>query len=90
MNLRLQALKDMKEDLLMRRGRIQDEIEEDENEIKIPINEYSYNDINRHIMLKPIVQTVYLEKLKKRNPFPSGQDEESKENNQIMLPGYLQ
>lgn len=47
MNLRLQALKDMKEDLLMRKCKISDEIDDDELELKIPLNEYNYNDINR-------------------------------------------
>ena len=52
MNLRLQALKDMKEDLLMRRCKIQDEIGEDEIELKVAINEYNYNDIRRDIMIR--------------------------------------
>jgi|DEB0MinimDraft_12_1074336.scaffolds.fasta_scaffold113127_2 hypothetical protein len=53
MNCRLEALKDMKEDLLMRRCKISDEIEEDEPELKIPVMEYNYNDIKRKIMEKP-------------------------------------
>lgn len=39
----------------MRRCKILDEINDEELEIKIPTNEYNFNDINRKIMLKPIV-----------------------------------
>ena len=68
MNLRLQALKDMKEDLLMRRCKISDEIGQEEHEILIPCMEYNFNYINRQIMLKPMLMTVKDECPKKRNP----------------------
>lgn len=47
MNLRLQALKDMKEDLLMRRCKISDEIDDQELEINVRSMEYNFNNINR-------------------------------------------
>lgn len=71
MNLRLQALKDMKEDLLMKKCKISDEINEDELELRVAINEYNYNDINRQIMSKPIVINVPQLPLKKRKSVQS-------------------
>jgi hypothetical protein len=53
MNLRLKALKDMKEDLLIRRSKISEEIIPDEYAIEVPIMEYNYNDIKRSIMQEP-------------------------------------
>lgn len=47
MNLRLKALKHMKEDLLLRNSKIQDEIGKDDLEIDVRVQLYSYNDINR-------------------------------------------
>jgi hypothetical protein len=84
MNLRLQALKDMKEDLLMRKCKISDEIEENELELRIPVNEYNYNDVMRQILLKPIITTVQKDELKKRNPFPNQQDGEVKNVENII------
>ena len=51
MNLRLKALKDMKEDLLMRKSKISDEIMENDLEVKVPVMEYNYNHIKREIMI---------------------------------------
>lgn len=73
----------MKEDLLMRKCKISDEIEEDELELRIPVNEYNYNDINRQILPKPIIATVQQPELKKRNPFPNQQEEEKNIDNVI-------
>jgi len=49
-NLRVEALKDMKEDILMRQCKISDEILDDEMELVVPILEYNYNDIKREIL----------------------------------------
>lgn len=86
----------MKEDLLMRRCKILDEINDDELEIKIPTNELNSNDIYRKIMLKPIVQTIFPDKLKKRNPYLAENEdvEESKDNrsgsHNFELCGFMQ
>jgi len=69
MNIRLEALKDMKEDLLMRRCKISDEVLDDELELKIPVMEYNYNDIKRSIMDKP--QTIMVKKPPKLRIRPS-------------------
>ena len=57
MNLRLKALKDMKEDIIIRRSKISDEIHEDEYELIVPVNHYNYNSIKREILEKPIEVT---------------------------------
>ena len=51
MNLRLKALKHMKEDLLLKRSKIKDEIQKDDYELLVGILPYSYNDMKREIML---------------------------------------
>ena len=66
MNLRLEALKDIKEDLLMRKSKISDEIHPDEEELIPPVMEYNFNDINRPIMLEPVIVPVVVEKKKLR------------------------
>ena len=66
MDLRIEALKDMKEDLLMRRSKISDEITEDELELLLPVIELNYNDINRKIMANPIIVSVIPEVPKMR------------------------
>jgi hypothetical protein len=53
MNLRLKALKDMKEDLLIRRSKISEEVIPGEYAIEVPIMEYNYNFIKREIMEQP-------------------------------------
>ena len=76
MNLRLEALKDIKEDLLMRKSKISDEINPDEEELVPPVMEYNFNDINRHIMLEPVIVPVVAEKKKLRLvPDPSQVEE---------------
>ena len=47
MNLRLKALKDMKEDLLIRRSKISEEIVPDELAIEVPRMLYNFNYIKR-------------------------------------------
>lgn len=66
MNLRLEALKDIKEDLLMRKSKISDGINSDEEELVLPVMEYNYNFIGRNIMDKPILVPVVIEPKKKR------------------------
>lgn len=62
MNLRLEALKDIKEDLLMRKSKISDEIKPEEEILLPPVMEYNYNDIRRYIMAEPIIVPVVAEK----------------------------
>ena len=47
MNLRLKALKDMKEDMLIRRSKISEEIVPDELAIEVPRMLYNFNYIKR-------------------------------------------
>lgn len=76
MNLRLEALKDIKEDLLMRKSKISDEINPDEEELVLPVMEYNFNDINRPILLEPEIVPVVTEKKKLRlAPDPSQVEE---------------
>lgn len=66
MNLRLKALKHMKEDLLLRRSKIKDEISKDDYELLVRIQPYSYNDINREIMAEPEMKEIEVLARKKR------------------------
>jgi len=66
MDLRIEALKERKEDLLMRRSKISDEINEDELELVLPVIELNYNDIKRKIMANPIIVSVIPEVPKAR------------------------
>lgn len=66
MNLRLKALKHMKEDLLLRRSKIKDEINKDDYELLIRVLPYSFNDIKREIMSEPEIQEIRIPGLKKR------------------------
>lgn len=52
-HLRLQALKDMKEDLLMQ----QEIVEHNPNdlELRVKIHDYNFNDINREILIDPLL-----------------------------------
>jgi|APSaa5957512535_1039671.scaffolds.fasta_scaffold78511_1 hypothetical protein len=61
MNLRLEALKDIKEDLLMRKSKISDEINSDEDQLILPVMEYNFNSIDRKIMDKPVLIPVVKE-----------------------------
>ena len=68
MNLRLKALKHMKEDLLLRRSQIKDEINKDDYELLIRVQPYCYNDIKREIMAQPEMRMVEIPARKKRLP----------------------
>jgi|TARA_B110001450_G_C17498286_1_gene431188 hypothetical protein len=69
MNLRLEALKDIKEDLLMRKSKISDEINPDEEQLILPVMEYNYNNMNREIMERPIlVPDILVPKRKRIEP----------------------
>jgi len=54
MNLRIEALRDMKEDLMIRNSKVSGEIEVKEYQLLVPILEYNYNDINREILVEPV------------------------------------
>ena len=58
-NIRLQALKDMKEELLMQKTMQSFEFGADELEPRVLIHEYSFNDIKRQILPHPVHQLVY-------------------------------
>lgn len=81
MNLRLEALKDIKEDLLMRKSKISDEINPDEEDLVLPVMEYNYNDINRFIMPEPIIVPIEIP-VKKLRLIPEPSVE--------IVPGQLQ
>ena len=80
MNLRLKALKHMKEDLLLRRSQIKDEISKDDYELVIRVQPYCYNDIKREIMLEPETQQVEVPIRKKRIPNYEGNGNESSQS----------
>lgn len=50
MNLRLKSLKEMKEDMLMKKSRVGDEVNSHDLELRVPILEYNFNDIGRKIL----------------------------------------
>ena len=50
MNLRLKSLKDMKEDMLIKKSRVNGEILPKDFELKVPVHEYAYNDMQRNIL----------------------------------------
>lgn len=66
MNLRLEALKDIKEDLLMRKSKISDEINPEEEQLILPVMEYNYNNMDREIMERPILVPDVAEPKRKR------------------------
>lgn len=43
----------MKEDLILRKSKIQDEINKDDFEIDVRVHSYNFNDIQRQIILEP-------------------------------------
>lgn len=53
-NLRLKALKEIKDDIQMKKNKVPREIEKTEEELIVPVLEYSYNHISREIMDHPI------------------------------------
>lgn len=83
MNLRLQALKDMKEDLLMRKCKISNEIEDHELELRIPVMEYNFNDIKRRIMPQPLIMQLIQQPEPKRRIHSSQLEEEKVNSMQI-------
>ena len=58
MNLKLKSFHDMKEDLLLKKSGIYDEIDKEDLEALVPILEYNQNNINRKILLMPYEQVV--------------------------------
>jgi len=57
-NLRLKALKELKEDIQMKKNKVPHEIESTEEELIVPVLEYNYNYINREIMEHPIEKEI--------------------------------
>jgi L-lysine 2,3-aminomutase len=57
-NLRLKALKELKEDIQMKKNKVPREIENAEEELIVPVLEYSYNHIDREIMDHPIEKEI--------------------------------
>ena len=60
MNLRLKSLKDMKEDMLIKKSRVNGEIIPSDYEPRAIINEYNSNAMDRKIIAKPyrlLIQT---------------------------------
>lgn len=53
MNIRLKALKEMKEEILMKKSKIADEINDEDINCFIPVLFYNHNDIYRDILNKP-------------------------------------
>jgi hypothetical protein len=54
MNIRLKALKEMKEEILMKKSKIADEINDDEVACEVPVLFYNHNNIHRKILEEPI------------------------------------
>ena len=53
MNIRLKALKEMKEEILMKKSKIADEINDEDIKCFVPVLFYNHNDIYRDILSKP-------------------------------------
>ena len=69
MGMRLRCLKDIKEDLMMGRSPLPNEIRDSELELQIPVLAYNYNFIGREILPKALMIEELVPKLKKRrNP----------------------
>ena len=66
MNFRLKALKEMKEDIIIKRSFVPNEILECEYELKVPLLAYNFNDINRDILEKPVIIEEVVHKKNKR------------------------
>ena len=54
MNIRLKALKEMKEEILMKKSKIAEEINNEEVYCFVPALFYNHNDIHRNILSKPV------------------------------------
>lgn len=50
MNIRLKALKEMKEEILMKKSKIAEEINDDELNCQVPVLYYNHNNILRKIL----------------------------------------
>lgn len=61
-------MKHMKEDLLLRRSQIKDEINKDDYELLVKVQPYCYNDIKREIMEKPEMKMVEIKARRRRLP----------------------
>ena len=66
MNVRLKCLKDIKEDLILNRTPVPNEILDDEFEQPVPILSYNYNNINREILKMPDLEEIIIPPRKKR------------------------
>lgn len=53
MNIRLKALKEMKEEILMKKSKIAEEINDEDVNCFVPVLFYNHNDIYRDILSKP-------------------------------------
>ena len=73
-NLRLKALKDLKEEIKIKKNKVPHEIENHEEELIVPVLEYGYNHISREIMDHPIEKEIILTQPKRR---VSHQDDEN-------------
>jgi len=67
MNIRLKALKEMKEEILMKKSKIADETNEEELNFFVPVMFYNHNDIQREILSQPIEIEVKPEIIEMRN-----------------------
>ena len=52
-NMKLKVLKEIKDELMMKECQAANEFFSGDYEIKVPVHEYSYNDINREIWNQP-------------------------------------
>mmetsp|Transcript_5822 Transcript_5822/g.9309 ORF Transcript_5822/g.9309 Transcript_5822/m.9309 type:complete len:89 (+) Transcript_5822:586-852(+) len=66
MGMRLKVLKDIREDLLMQKSKVSDEIQEDEMELDVRVNYINHNDIKREIYDEPKYVDVEKDSLHKR------------------------
>ena len=69
----------MKEDIIIRRSFVPNEILENEYELKVPLLPYNFNDINRDILEKPMMIEEIIQKKKKRY-IPDMDNEDKIEN----------
>lgn len=70
----------MKEDLLLKRSKIKDEITKDDYEVQVKVQPFCYNDINRKIMEKPEMVEVRIPAPKKRLQNYEGDGNESSQS----------
>ncbi len=83
MGMRLKVLKDIREDLLMQKSKVSDEIQDDELELDVRVNYMNHNDIQREIYDEPKYVDVAKESVHKR----IGDDaEEEKDQAPLSVP----